>query len=237
MLRRRKSKKYNKTLRKQKRNTKEFHKFESIMKKWMTENQPRFNAKPISKAHRYGQHYTFEGVIENVTLNFAYHSAEGMLFYSYYGDEVVDEENYFDQTVISYIGGESFNPQRGFYDSDRVNKIYSYYPTREALYINELELMLEYCNEKILPNNSLYLFDNNGITSGFLGATDEEDTSDRDVQHYIARYDFIDDCSEEVCKKLYEEDKAYRVIKYELFNLEAEPLIRYIRHRRKATDA
>ena len=212
----RKPKKYLKTLLKQKRAFKTFYKGESIIKNWMKENLHRFKIKPIVKPTG---GYTFEGIIENIQLSFYDYNAEAMIHFYHEG------ENY-DHMVINYIGDESFHPQKGFYDAD--NKECNYYPTREELYANEVfEYLLQECNRLFVPQNSLYIVDFNGMTMAFIGLTDESDTSDRYVQKEVAQYQFIEGLSEEEYQKLYDEDKAYKIIKYALFNVEAKPLIRY----------
>jgi len=230
VLRRRKAKKYTKTLLKHKRAFKSFYKGESIIKNWMNENLSRFNVKPVVESTG---GYSFEGIIKNVRLSFNDYNAEAMIdFWD------LDEDEHYDQLVINYIGDESLHPQKGYYDGDRTDGVYTYFPTREELYANEVfEYLVQDCNKLLVPQNSLYILDLNGSTMGFIGLTDESDTSDRHVQRNVARNDFIDDCSDEVCKKLFEEDKVYRIIKYDLFDIDAEPLIRYRRHKRNDADA
>ena len=221
VLRRRKPKKYSKTLLKQQRTFKKFYKGEAIINKWLVENFSRFNVKLIVNPTG---GYNFEGVIENVKLSFCNYNAEAMIDFYHEGEQ-------FDQLVISYIGDESFHPQKGFYDGDRTDGIYTYFPTREELYSNEVfEYLVKDCNRLFVPQNSLYILDFNGATMAFIGLTDESDISDKYVQKEVAQYPFIEDSSDEECKKLYDEDKAYRIIKYELFNVGEKPLIRYIKN-------
>jgi len=220
--RRRKPKKYLKTLLKQNRASKKFYKGESIIKNWMIENHSKFNVKPIVDPTG---GYTFEGIIENVRVSFNNYNAEAMIdFWD------LDEDEHYDQMVINYIGDESFHPQKGFYDKD--NEVCNYYPTRAELYSNEVfEYLLQDCNRLFIPQNSLYILDFNGATIAFIGLTDETDTTDKYVQKEVAQYPFIEGLSEEEYIKLYNEDKAYKIIKYELFNVEEKPLIRYIKNR------
>jgi len=210
--RRRKSHKHNTTKTKHKKDTKSFSKFEGIFKRWLENNIERFNHRPIAQA---GGKYIFEGIIKNIKYGIS--DYEMYLSYEYEGGTACDEnETYFDTYYIEYIGAEKYHPQKGFYDGDRVDGVYTYFPTREELYINEVfEYAISSCNEKLIQENSLYLYDS-GSTSGLIDASDESNKNN-----------YIEDLSQEECHKLLLEDKAYKTIKFDLFDSSKEPLIRY----------
>ena len=214
--RRRKSHKHSTTKTKHKRDTKSFYKFKSIFKEWLDNNIERFNYRPIATTD--GE-YIFEGIINNITFGISEY--EAYLTYGYEGGTTYDKnETIFDIYYIAYIGDEKYHPQKGHYDGDRVDGIYTYFATREELYINEVfEYVISHCNEMFVPNNSLYLYDSCGSTGGTIETSDE---TDRKVKE-----DYTKELGEEEANKLLLEDKTYRTIKYDLFDSSKEPLIRY----------
>jgi len=213
--------KYKKSVIKFSRETKSFDKSEGIFNQWLKENIHRFNIKPIKNSENT---YFFDGVIKNVSLYLNWTPEAIFSFYSFvpniYGD------TYFDQMPIDYIGYEKYSPQKGFYDADRTDGIYDYFPTRKELYINVFESIIEYCNEFITSKHSLYLFDFHGMTSAFIELTDENSEI---VKKRVVGDGFIEDLSKEECEKLLLEKKAYKTIKYDLFDTDKAPLIRYTR--------
>jgi hypothetical protein len=59
--------------------------------------------------------------------------------------------------VVAYVGDERHDPERGYYDADRIDGNYTYYPTREELYIHEVfERIIDYTREKFVKGNALY---------------------------------------------------------------------------------
>ncbi|MDQ7060407.1 MAG: hypothetical protein Q9M43_04505 [Sulfurimonas sp.] len=224
IYRRRKSHKNNTTKSKHKRDMKYFYKFEGIFKRWLKENIDRFNYKPIPKE---GGGYHLEGIIKNI--EFGVSDYEVYLSFLYFGEpDYYGDDNCFDFCYMAYIGKEKYHPQKGFYDGDRPDGIYTYFPTREALYINEVfEYAISYCNEMLVPENSLYLNSSCGITSAMIYASDESDKKNKRV--YSEEDDYIKELSQEECLKLYKDDKAYKYIKYDLFDRAKEPLIKYRR--------
>lgn len=89
--------------------------------------------------------------------------------------DVKDNKEY-DYYTIQCIGEEKFHPVKGFYDSDRVDKIYTYYKTYKELIITEVyEEIIKYCNNYFKKENALYLIDYNGLTEAFVASKNEED--------------------------------------------------------------
>jgi len=106
--------------------------------------------------------------------------------------------------------------------------MYTYYPTREELYINEVfEKMIEKCEAKLNSNNSLYLFDYAGHTAAFIQATKEDDPNNWRMIQELATLPTLEGKSEDEAKKLFKENKVNRVIKLNLFDEEQTPFIRY----------
>jgi len=216
-----------KTLSKPLRQIKQFDKAALIFSHWLKENIDRFSIKPIKVSE---SKYYFEGVIKNVSLRLNW-SPESMIFFdSFVPNDNDDADTNFDHYVVEYIGIEKHHPEKGFYDGDSTDEVYDYFPTREALYTHTVfEPIIAYCNEYITPEHSLYLFDYYGSTSAFIEKTDE---SSEVVNRRVVGDGFIDDLNEQACEKLCLEEKAYKIIKYELFGGNKAPLIRY--HRRSA---
>ncbi len=224
-----KSKKYKKAFMKYNLTTRTFDKADSIFNKWLSQNSNRFNTKLIKKS---SWEFYFEGVIENVSL-FVNSMPEAGVSFEYFEKDNPHGDSFFDIEYIEYIGLESYHPQKGYYDADRVDNVFKYFPSREELYINEVyETLISYCNKKIVPENSLYLFDFNGGTSAFIGLSDETDESDKRVHNEFENTEVLDDISIEERLKLFKEDKAYKITKYELFG-DGTPLIRYVRREPK----
>jgi len=187
----------------------------------------KFNCKLIKKGYGY---YTFEGVIEAIGLSINLGEVSEVEFIFNYKDEFMDDtrECCFDISSIAYIGKEAYHPQKGFFDSDREDGIYTYYPTREALYKGDLfEVMIQKCNEKLSSKNSLYLFDYNGVTVAYIEASKEDDKNNLRVIKELPIRKTVEKKSYKELKKLFEEEKIYRVIKLDLFDSEKEPIVRY----------
>jgi hypothetical protein len=210
--------KYKKSLIKFSRQTRSFYKSEGIFKQWLKENIQRFNTKPIAKT---GGAYYFEDVIKNVQLRINFGLPESMIAF----DSYITVDEYYDQHSIDYIGYEKYHPQKGFYDGD--NEVYDYFPTQKELYINNtFEPIIEYCNEYITPKHSLYFLNSFGWSIAFIEVTDENNEI---VKKRVIGDGFIEDLSDQECEKLFVERKAYKTIKYDLFDIDKAPLIRYKR--------
>jgi len=223
VLHRCKSRKYNKKLRKINQTTRVFSKAESIFNKWLKENSDRFNTKLMKKS---SFEFYFEGVTKNVILFTNNMPEVGVSF---------DYDFNFDTVYMGYIGDEAFNPQKGYYDADRLDNQYTYYQTREELYINEVfEKMLTYCNKNITPQNSLYLFDFWGGTAGHIDSTQEDNSNNRKMTRDLQENTSIKMTEEEAVKAL-ENGEIYKVIKIDLFDTFKEPLIRYYATKKEVT--
>ncbi len=119
-----------------------------IFRKWLKDNSHRFNHKPYA-VNSMCKQYHFEGITKHVTLVMDYRLPEAMI---YHHKECCNHD------VIQYIGYEKYDPQKGYYDSDRVDEVYDYYPTQKELYINEVfEYIIKFVNEKFVEENQVYV--------------------------------------------------------------------------------
>ena len=151
-------------LRKRSRRTVTVSSAESIFREWMDDNMDRFKIKPISNGK--GK-YSFKGIIKNIHLQLDYRQPESMICFDGLLNGINDN---FDLHSIEYIGEEKYHPSKGYYDADRTDDVYDYFPTRKELYINNVfEPTIEYCNKMLVPENSLYLIRLAVGTSGFAG--------------------------------------------------------------------
>ena len=145
-----------------------FSKSKIIFEKWLKNNYDNFRYKPIP--NDFGGYY-FDGIIKNISLIIDYRQPEAMLSF----DDIKKNKNY-DYHSIQYIGDLQYNPTRGYYDADRIDKKFTYYNSIEKLIITEVfEPIIEYCNKNFKKENSLYLINYNGSTEGFIATSNEQD--------------------------------------------------------------
>jgi len=185
-------------LRKYRRSPFEVYPAEEIFRNWLEENRHRFNHKLVLKEKRNGHVvYGFEGIIDNITLHISFDSPEASLGFDNsleFHDNI--EDTYFDMMYIAYIGYEKYHPIKGYYDDDRTDEIYDYFPTQKELYVTDVfEHIIETTNELFVAKNSLYLLHGSYFTAGYIKSTD-------DVESNIG--------------------KAYSLYKYDLFGNEVE---------------
>jgi len=201
-----------------------FAKSEAIFNKWLIENKHRLKYQLIPNKYN---NYHFQGVIKEVEL-LIHNSPEAEIAFSYYGDILCENGRCLDLASIDYIGQEAYHPQKGYFDMDRVDGVYTYFPTREELYVNEVfEKIINYSNEKLIPENSLYMFDSNGFSWAYIENSDESNPKNRRTTRELKAEKLVDDLSQEEYNKLLEEEKVYRVFKYDLFDSTKEPEVRY----------
>ena len=130
-----------------------------LFRKWLKENLLCFAYKPYCKNKQYKEFY-FKGIAKNITLVMNHRNAEAMLFY----ENPIDDENCCDHSVISYIGCSDYDPKRGYYDSDRVDEVYTYYPTKEEVIISEaFEYIIPFINEKFVKENVLSIWESGWV--------------------------------------------------------------------------
>ena len=123
-------------------------KIRKLFRKWLKENIDRFNYKPYV-VNSMCERYYFEGITKHVTLVIDYRFPEAMI---YHHKECCTHD------VIQYIGYEKYDPQKGYYDFDRTDEKYEYFPTQEALYIHDVfEYIIEYVNGKFTEENQVYV--------------------------------------------------------------------------------
>jgi len=129
-----------------------------LFKKWLKENLHRFNYKPYA-VNSMCEQYHFEGITKHVTLVMDFRLPEAMMYH---------HESACTHDVIQYIGEEKYDPQKGYYDADRVDdncipypdghEIFKYYSTQEELYIHDVfEYIIAYVNEKFVKENQIYI--------------------------------------------------------------------------------
>lgn len=199
-----------------------FYKSQRLFLNWLESNIDSFNTKPILQPTRV---YTFENIVDNVSMQFQDYINDPEIRFTY-------KDELFDLYSPEYIGCESYHPQKGYYDADRVDGKYTYYKTKEELFEKEVfDYLLKYLNENITPNHSLYLVDCNGSSHASIGITNEDDLENR-IKRYVTN-ECIDNLSIEECEDLLKNDEVYKIIKYELFETNKDPLIRYMRYKNK----
>ena len=137
-----------------------------IFRKWLKENITRFTHRPIPNGT--GGFY-FEGITKAISLNIEFYQPEAMLYFNN-----IETNETFEYFSIQYIGSLKYDSKKGFYDWDRVDNIYTYYPTYKELIITEVyEEILNYCNKIFKDKNSLYLINYPLATDGFIALSDE----------------------------------------------------------------
>ena len=199
-----------------KSNTIKFEIANILFIKWFNKNLYRFNTKPIiTKQIKDGLNLEFEGVIKNISI-FIKSIPEVTIIFEY-DDECIDMYD------IAYIGQEMHNPKKGYYDSDRVDGIYTNFKTREELYINEVfEPLLQYCNQHLTDKHSLYMCISQGYSCAFIDTTNDcerKNLKNVDTSNSIT--------STTDGENLYLENKASKNIKINLFDLNKEIDISY----------
>lgn len=123
-------------------------KVKKIFRQWLKDNMHRFKYKPYA-VNSVCNEYHFEGISKNVTLVMDYQMPEAMV---YHGKDCCNHD------VIQYIGDEKYDPQMGYYDFDRLDDKYEYFPTQEALYVNDVfEYIITYVDEKFVEGNQIYI--------------------------------------------------------------------------------
>ncbi|MCK5293878.1 MAG: hypothetical protein KAJ49_04450 [Arcobacteraceae bacterium] len=183
-----------------------------VFDKWFRENQDRFNLKPIITI-RDKDSFTieFEGLIKNIHI-YVNAMPEAIMIFEYDNDDI-------DQQPLEYIGDEKYNPKKGYYDADRVDDLFTYFKTREELYINEVfEAMLKYCNEKLVPENCLYIHLHRGMTSGKVRNKDEYDKLNKDAKYILDNKEG---------EALFLKEEAWKEIEFNLFDITEKPIIHY----------
>ena len=140
------------------------NKVELLFSKWLIKNMAKFNHQPLQIKK---DEYRFTGVIKNIILKMDFVLPEAMLFFNN------NKGKNFDHKTIAYIGDKQYNSDLGYYDADRTDSIYTYFPTQEELYIKEVfEPIINYCNSNLVTGNSLYLEEFEACTTGFISSSE-----------------------------------------------------------------
>ncbi len=197
-------------LRKQKPRKIDVYPVEVVFCEWLKENIDRFNFKPILQYVKDGTGvYSFEGIVDNISLVVAFYSPESMVFFDNLSVFCEDpDDTYFDHHVVDYIGEEQYHPTKGYYDAE--NGVYDYFPTQKELYINNIfEPIIEYCNIIFVPENSLELLKMGcGSTAGCIRATEKIESE---------ALDFIDKFQDVTGVTVWKYKDGYTKYKYDLF--------------------
>ena len=208
-------------LRKRRPRTFEVYPAEEMFYAWLEKNIHRFKHKPVLQKKGNGQvSYRFEGIIENVTLGISFESPEAS-FYFYNLRELCDEEwgTCFDMLYINYIGWEKYHPIKGYYDADRGDDKYDYFPTQKELYTNEVfEQIIVDANEMLIHGSSLYLIDYDGMRTGQIAPTHTENQSERQQRALKNFYPSKESVGIEGLT-MFESSDGYIMYKYDLFCL------------------
>ena len=134
---------------------------QKLFRKWLGENLHRFIHKPYCNNRQYRE-FHFEGVTENITFVINYSNAEAMLFY----ENPFRANECSDHSVIEYIGCAEYDPKYGYYDADREDGNFTYYPTKEEVIVNEVfEKIIPYVNKRFTKENVLSIFEAEGWVS------------------------------------------------------------------------
>lgn len=143
-----------------------FTKIERYFYDWLYQNKDRFNHKPIQKETHM---FYFEGITKQIYLAIDMRQMEAML--------IIENKdgNIYDLYAIAYIGSLSYDSNKGYFDADRVDKVYAYYPSLKELLIAEIfEPIIKYCNEIFIRENYLYLHKYRGCTWHEIGSINKD---------------------------------------------------------------
>ena len=141
-----------------------------LFRQWLKVNMHRFKYRPYSINRRHTM-FRFQGIEKHIMLVMDYRRPEAMIFY-----QSPDDPKYnIDQTIIEYIGDERYSPLKGYYDADRTDGVYDYFPTQEILYIHNIfEKIIEFVNEKFVSENVLYVYEGNWTEAYIVTAKELE---------------------------------------------------------------
>ncbi len=162
---------------------------EAIFYEWLDENIHRFKHKPVLQEN--GEDYaiySFECIIENITLNISFDRLESSLYFDNLSDFYKDDDDPCCEVyIIGYIDNEKYHPLLGYYNADELDDVfydeseYEHFSTQKGLYIHTVfEATLKYINKMFVPENSLYLIDYGDMTTGFIASTNSD-------HHHLAK--------------------------------------------------
>ena len=128
---------------------------EKVFYKWMEDNIDSFPYKPRLLSRKNSRLiYTFDGICKKITLIVELSTPEAMIGYS---ESDAEDELWSMHKVLEYIGWEKYDSEKGYYDADREDGNYTYFPTKAELYINEVfNTIPKYCQEYFKPGMSIY---------------------------------------------------------------------------------
>jgi len=151
------------TKRKSVKIVKTFYRFEIYFRDWLERNLDRFNYKP-KKIN--SSCYYFEGITKKIVLMLSSPISEVGLWIRF--------EDLEDYIPISYVYGESFLPQRGYFDCNRVDENFIFYDSLRELYENEVfEDLIYFCNETFIKENMLYIIKSNDNIRCYIDSKDK----------------------------------------------------------------
>jgi len=128
---------------------------EKLFYRWLEENMGAFPYKPVFLKKEGAQLiYTFEKICKKITLQIALYLPEAMICYR---ESDAPDELWSIHKVLEYIGEEAYDQHKGYYDADRTDGIYTYFPTKEELYIKEVfETIPKFCQENLKADMCIY---------------------------------------------------------------------------------
>ena len=148
-----------------------FTKTERYFYEWLYDNLERFNHQPI---HIGSHSFYFKGVTQHIRLVMNMQLMEAMLVFTDKGGKE------YDFYAIEYIGILRYDPYKGYYDADNIDKSYIYYPTLKELLIGQVfEKILQYCNAAFVAGQSLYLYYFGGSTSHKIGSANDQNFAEQ----------------------------------------------------------
>ena len=128
---------------------------EKVFLKWMDDNIDIFPYKPSFLSRENSRlTYTFEGICKKITLAVELTTSEAMICYS---ESEAKDELWTMHKVLEYIGMETYDPEKGYYDADREDGKFTYFPTRAEMCIKEVfETIPKFCQEYFNPGMCIY---------------------------------------------------------------------------------
>lgn len=187
-----------------------------VFYQWFEERMVNFKYKPkLKHKDSISVEYTFEGICPKITLCINFSWVEAMICYS---ESDTKDELWSIHKVLEYIGIEEYDPQKGYYDADRIDGKYTYFSSKEELYINEVfETIPEYCEAYLKPGMYIYTSKRlNGFTATIAPKSDSID----DVRGWWGAIMFFGEIEgdEEAVNYLKEHDSYNQV--FDLFSCE-----------------
>lgn len=183
---------------------------------WLKENAHRFEHVPVP-VDSVKKRFCFEGIIPNITLTMSYDALEATLFF--------DERSPckycspWDLCDIAYIGCGHYDKEKGYYDTDREDGNYTYFPTQAELYTNEVfEQIIEYTNKNLIEESYLYLYKSKGggWQDSFIASKDVNHINHKFLREILQTYREVD--ASVMAQDGFDRDDYIEIHTYDLFD-------------------